>query len=279
MIEELLPGGVASAEAYGNDMASAGLFPEEEQIVARAVEKRRAEFTAGRACARRALSRLGVPPVPIPRGERGCPRWPAGVVGSITHCPGYRAAAVAPAASVITLGIDAEPHVPLPDGILEMIASPAELIQLRALRRIAPGICWGRLLFSAKESVYKAWFPLSRRWLGFGDAVVTADPAAQTFTARLLVEGPEVSGKRLTCYRGRWLVRQGLVLTAIAVPVAGGTPAGAAAGRLRNPRKGTPAPESPAAFPAAFPRSRVPGRFPLPLTGAAGPAPCGRASA
>ena len=70
------------------------------------------------------------------------------------------------------------------------IARPEELPHAAAVRADVPHVHWDRLLFSAKESVYKAWFPLARRWLGFEDAVVMIDPSAGTFQARLLVVGP-----------------------------------------------------------------------------------------
>ena len=73
------------------------------------------------------------------------------------------------------------------------------------------------MLFCAKESVYKAWFPLTGRWLGFEQAHITLDPAAGAFTARLLVPGPEVDGRELTAFDGRWLARGGLIITAISV--------------------------------------------------------------
>jgi len=78
-------------------------------------------------------------------------------------------------------------------------------------------VCWHRLLFSAKESVYKAWFPLTGRWLGFEEAAVDFDPVQRTFTARLLVEGPVVNGTELTSFEGRWLVSNGLVAAAIVI--------------------------------------------------------------
>jgi 4'-phosphopantetheinyl transferase EntD len=83
-----------------------------------------------------------------------------------------------------------------------------------------PGICWDRLLFSAKESVYKTWFPLTRSWLGFESADVVIDPHAGTFTARLLVPGPLVNGVPLTRLNGRWLSDQGFLVTAVVVPAA-----------------------------------------------------------
>jgi 4'-phosphopantetheinyl transferase EntD len=214
MIEEILPTCIASAEEF-DDPPHVALFAEEEAAVARAVEKRRREFATGRHCARAALAVLGLPPAPVLRGERGAPRWPDGIVGSITHCDGYRAAAAARGRDVLTVGLDAEPDQPLPDLVLGAISGPAERAMLSALAATAPGTCWDRLLFSAKESVYKAWFPLTGRWLGFTDAVVTVSPADGTFEARLLVTGAEAGGRPLTSFAGRWLARNGLLVTAV----------------------------------------------------------------
>jgi 4'-phosphopantetheinyl transferase EntD len=121
VMEKILPASVVSAEAF-TDPDDVVLFPEEAATMARAVDKRRREFATGRNCARVALGRLGVPPVPIVRGERGAPVWPPGIVGSITHCDGYRAAAVARDRDVLAVGIDAEPNEPLPAGVLEIVS-------------------------------------------------------------------------------------------------------------------------------------------------------------
>ncbi len=219
MLEQLLPASVAVHESLAD--LDAALFTEEEELVARAVEKRRREFTTGRACARKALARLGLEPQPILSGSRGAPRWPEGVVGSITHCEGFRACAVARGAEWLTLGIDAEPAQPLPTGLLPDISLPGERALLGELAREEPGVSWDRLLFSAKESVYKAWFPLAERWLGFEDAELAIDLPRSSFSARLLVPGPLVEGKELSGFEGRWLVDRGLILTAIAVPASG----------------------------------------------------------
>jgi 4'-phosphopantetheinyl transferase EntD len=210
LLDSLVPAGVACSEAFADDPADT-LFPAEQDVVARAVAKRRNEFTGVRGCARRALAALGLPPAPILPGERGAPGWPAGVVGSMTHCDGYRGAALARQKQVRTIGIDAEPDAPLPDGVLAAIALEPEVQMLRRLAEDG-GPHWDRLLFSAKESVYKAWFPLARSWLNFEEARVTFDPVAGTFQARLLVPGP------VTGFSGTWLARRGLVITAIVVP-------------------------------------------------------------
>ena len=221
MIAELLPAEVAAEDIVGAD-PSAALLPEEEDLVARAVRKRRLEVTNVRTAARRALARIGVPPVPILRGPKGQPLWPDGVVGSMTHTAGYCAAAVADVGKIRSVGIDAEEHDRLPEGVLEAVTLPQERIMLH---RLGTETHWDRLLFSAKESTYKAWFPLTGRWLGFEDAHITIDPADGTFSVRLLIDGAVTDGgPPLTGFAGRYLVRDGYVLTAITVPVTSGSP-------------------------------------------------------
>jgi 4'-phosphopantetheinyl transferase EntD len=218
MIERILSPPVVAAESFGDD-PGAILYPEEQAIIANAVESRRREFATGRMCARAALARLGQPAVAVLRGPGGAPQWPEGIVGSVTHCNGYRAAAVASAKDVVSLGVDAEPDEPLPDhGMLDLIALEQERVRLRELAARTPGTCWDRLLFTAKESVYKTWFPLARRWLGFESADVVIDAHEGTFTTRLLVHGPLVNGSPLTLLHGRWLACHGLLMTAIVVP-------------------------------------------------------------
>jgi 4'-phosphopantetheinyl transferase EntD len=219
VIEKILPGAVACAEAF-DDPPDAVLYPQEEAVISRAVEKRRREFRTVRHCARLALRELGLPPAAVLPGEHREPLWPPGVVGSMTHCAGYRAAVVAHSENLLTLGIDAEPHQRLPPDVLTAIALADEQVQIAELAAAHGAAHWDRILFCAKETVYKAWFPLTRRWLGFHDAAVTIDPAEGTFFARLLVRGPTVTGHVLAEFDGRWLINDSLVITAIAVPAA-----------------------------------------------------------
>jgi 4'-phosphopantetheinyl transferase EntD len=208
MLAEIVPATVHAVEVF-DDPPDVRLYPDEERCVARAVPRRRLEFATGRHCARLALARLGVAPVAIVRGERGAPRWPDGVVGSITHCAGYRAAAVARASDLRTIGIDAEPNEPLPRDVIDLVSLPPERARLTALATADRDVAWDRLLFSAKESVYKAWAPLVGSFLDFDGAEITFDPAAGAFLARLLVPGgPAVLA-------GRFVVRDGLALTAV----------------------------------------------------------------
>ncbi len=218
MIEEILPGQVVAVEA-NDDSAEAMLFEEEQALLAGAVDKRRREFSTGRICAHSALRQLGYPASAILRGARGEPLWPEGVVGSITHCDGYRAAAVARSNKILTVGIDAEPHAQLPEGVLEQIVRTEELAALRRLGSEEPQLHWDRLLFSAKESVYKACYPLSQRRLDFEQVSVAFDLSRRTFLARLLMTGPTLADEPLRVLSGRWMVEEGIALTAIAMGV------------------------------------------------------------
>ncbi|TLS47429.1 4'-phosphopantetheinyl transferase superfamily protein [Streptomyces montanus] len=218
MVGSLLPTPIITAETFTDPPLPAPLFPAEEKLITGAAAGRRREFGTCRACARQALERLGIPPVAILRDPHGAPLWPSGVVGSLTHCAGYRAAAVARAADVAALGIDAEPHAPLRHStVLERVTIPEERKQLAALSACRPDIRWDRLLFAVKESIYKAWYPLTEVVLDFDDSVVAIHPHSGTFKARMLGRNPIVNGVRLSTFHGRWLIAEGLVVTAAAL--------------------------------------------------------------
>jgi enterobactin synthetase component D / holo-[acyl-carrier protein] synthase len=206
---------LASAELYADPPGLAPM-PDEEPLIARSVAKRRNEFITVRHCARLALGELGLPPVPILKGDKGEPCWPDGVVGSLTHCAGYRGAVVGRGAAVRSVGVDAEPHDVLPHGVLDAISLPEERSELAAL---PAGVHWDRILFCAKEATYKAWFPLTKRWLGFEDAHITlsvdGSGSGGTFESVILIDGATLSGPPLTSLAGRWSVERELVLTAI----------------------------------------------------------------
>ena len=185
------------------------LYPEEKAYVSRTVERRRREFVTVRRCAALALERLGERrPVQVP-GAHGEPAWPHAVVGSMTHCEGYRAAAVAQRSFMRSIGIDAEVNEPLPDGVLRVVARGSELSGLRDLRAGGGSVAYDRLLFSVKESLFKAWFPIVQTWMDFEDAKV-----------RLLQNGSFVaivslpSGVAVPC-RGRWRGADGLLVTMV----------------------------------------------------------------
>ncbi|MFG2193342.1 4'-phosphopantetheinyl transferase [Streptomyces sp. NPDC048639] len=218
VIEEIVPATVSAADLRGEttDASLSALFPQEAVVVSRSVNRRKREFADVRMCARRALENLGHDPVPVLPDAWGAPRWPSGITGSMTHCAGYRAAALARRADVLAIGIDAERDGPLGEGTLPVIALPAEAESVTRLSSIRPQLCWDRMLFSAKEAVFKVWYPLTGQRLTFRDAEIVFDPSAGTFTAHLRESG---AARRFPSgLPGRWLARDGLLVTAITVP-------------------------------------------------------------
>lgn len=197
--------------------APGSLTRAEARDVASAVPSRRREFAAGRACARSALADLGHHGWSLNRGPRGEPLWPPGVVGSISHCPGFAAAAAAPSAGTLALGIDVEVDAPLPRDVAAEVLSAEETASVRGLAaqdRVTP---WERLLFSAKESLFKAWYPLRHEWLGFEEAHVELEPDG-TFRAHLLRPDHAPLPRVVT---GRWARGDGVLVTAVTLPASG----------------------------------------------------------
>ncbi len=165
---------VATPEMY------AGVLAESERAgTYRMIERRLREFTAGRVSARKALSRLGAPVGGIARGPDRLPQWPAGVVGSITHCAGLCVAVVARVSDCGAIGIDAEPATPLDPDLRGSVCRPAEHDRFRGLPPLS-GADWPKVAFSIKESFYKAWFPVTGTPLDFTEVELTIDPVART---------------------------------------------------------------------------------------------------
>lgn len=178
----VLPHDIVAVEAYG-DAPPEPLFPDETTYVAHAIERRRMEFARGRTCARLALAAFGRPRAAIVAGPDRAPVWPAGIVGSISHCRDYTCAAVGEARAYRALGIDAEVMQELEPGVAKLVVSPAEA---RSLASLPGGVSWSCVAFSAKEAFYKAQYALTRTFLDFLDVAVAIDASAGQFTITLL---------------------------------------------------------------------------------------------
>jgi 4'-phosphopantetheinyl transferase EntD len=142
------------------------LLDAEAATIASPVAAARRASGAARVVARELLARLGHAGFALRRGASGEPLWPAGVTGSLAHDDTVAVAAVGWQREIGIVGIDIEPAAPLPRDMLALVATPEEL----------PGIAddplQGRLLFAAKEAVYKACYPLDRVFLEFHDIEV-----------------------------------------------------------------------------------------------------------
>lgn len=178
-----------------------------------AIPKRRREFAAGRAAARMAMVRLGLPEQAIPMGEDRAPVWPDGLLGSISHTPDACLAAVARDGDKRLLGLDLEPDVPLDPELWPIVCTPAERDWLDDAAEPARA---AKLIFCAKESAYKAQYPRSRTLIDFHAIEVLPDTRAGTFTARF--RRPVPPFRRNDPLEGRFAAGNGLIATVVTDP-------------------------------------------------------------
>jgi 4'-phosphopantetheinyl transferase EntD len=200
VLASLVPDHVVTAESRPGGRHPA-LLPEERPLVANAVERRRREFEEGRDCAHRVLSRLGWAGFPVLSGKNREPLWPPGVIGSITHCDGYVAAAagrVADLRGIRGLGIDAEVRSPLAPEVGRLVLTEREQV----LMSTPEGATHATSIFSAKEAIYKCWFPLTGRWLDYQDAEIDLDVGTGRFEVRLLPSAAGPPGEQQLSFAG-----------------------------------------------------------------------------
>jgi 4'-phosphopantetheinyl transferase EntD len=199
-LRAMLPAGagVGAALASGDH----ALWPGE--ALARAVLKRQREFAAGRAAARAALADIGAAAVALPRRPDRAPEWPAGVAGSISHSDDVALAAVVRGGP--SPGIDVEPDADLPANVVGTILSEAERATLGSLRL-------ARVVFSVKESFFKAQHPRTGQMIGFDAAQVALTRSGFALTVAHSLPGLP-AGTRLS---GHWAACEGHILTALVI--------------------------------------------------------------
>lgn len=152
------------------------LRPEEAASLTSRIPEAQRASGAARTVARELLVQLGLSDAQVPKGPGGEPVWPAGVVGSLAHDDQVAVAAVGLQRDFGSIGVDVEPARALPADMLELVASADEL------RRIDRDPLKARLLFAAKEAVYKAAYRPDRTFLEFPD--IEIDLAAGRATTR-----------------------------------------------------------------------------------------------
>jgi 4'-phosphopantetheinyl transferase EntD len=217
----LFPAGVEAVFTDGT-IDPPELPPEEAAAVRNAVPSRQREFSLGRWCAHRALARLALDTPIIPVAADRAPIWPAGVVGSITHCKGFVGAAAARRSSLRSIGFDAERADPLSAELVRLICTGPEIAWIAeqsadrsAEQSPAPQLDWPKAMFSAKEAVYKCIAPVFGRMLDFLDVTLAIDVDSLAFTM--------TSGELdLAAVRGQLAVSRAFVFACAFIPATNG---------------------------------------------------------
>lgn len=156
---------------------TASLFHEEHALAASLSGKRRDAFTTGRWLTQQLQHQVIGSAAAVRRGEDRAPVWPAGCLGSITHTHDLVAAAVIRESEARAVGIDLEQQGRVREHLFPRVLTPAERDRMSALAEDARRNL-ATLIFSAKESVYKALNPLLKRYIGFQEVEVMLDARA-----------------------------------------------------------------------------------------------------
>ncbi|MCZ6571267.1 MAG: 4'-phosphopantetheinyl transferase superfamily protein [Deltaproteobacteria bacterium] len=203
------------------------LFLEERHLIERAVKARQMEFSTGRELARELLARLGVHGLPILSGDDRSPIWPEGIVGSISHTRTLCTVAVALRSDVLAIGIDLEHDESIGPELWRSICAREELFWIGQRPAEEQGALV-RLIFSAKECVYKCQYPETRVPLEFHDVRVTLDLERGRFSAELSKDAPPIAatGDRL---QGVFARSDGHLCTGMVIPAR-------PAGKIRSKR-------------------------------------------
>ena len=210
-LKDLFSSSIAITETRNTKIDASFLSLAERTYLENVSQNRKREFIAGRFCAHEAMVLANIPAKHIQIGEKGEPIWPSNIVGSITHSHGYAAAAVARKSDILSLGIDAEVDEPLSSKVLRRISNDQE----HQWAKTVGGTLVqhpGKVLFSAKEATYKAWYPITHEWLGFKEALINFHDQGNTFTVHIQKNGP------IKEMHGKYMIREDVIVTAIEVP-------------------------------------------------------------
>ena len=210
-LKDLFSSSVAITETRNAKIDASFLSLAERTYLENVSQNRKREFIAGRFCAHEAMVLANITAKHIQIGEKGEPIWPSNIVGSITHSHGYAAAAVARKSDILSLGIDAEVDEPLSSKVLRRISNDQE----HQWAKTVGGTLVqhpGKVLFSAKEATYKAWYPITHEWLGFKEALINFHDQGNTFTVHIQKNGP------IKEMHGKYMIREDVIVTAIEVP-------------------------------------------------------------
>ena len=215
ILDDICPPCVVAFELTGSARAS-DLYPQEREETASFGETRRSEFSAGRLCAKRALAEFGIVNFPLQINNDRRPRWPDGIVGSISHTRDYCAALVARATDVSAIGFDVERTERIGEELWDALFTSRERERLCA-RLPAQRTIDATIIFSAKEAFYKCHFAQSPSWLDFTDVEIEILPGAVDESAGAFKIRPCSARVSRAEYNGRFIIARGIAATSVVV--------------------------------------------------------------
>ena len=167
-VEVQLAGGIVNEQVKP-------VHADEWQLVANASLKRQREFTCGRYYAHQLLIAAGYGDCFVDRDDKGCPIWPDGVIGSISHTNDYCVAVLSANTATAALGVDLEECGRMKESLWPRLFTDQEIQQIRAVRSPAESMRLAAIIFSAKEAFYKCDYPLNGRSYDFREVEVTVN--------------------------------------------------------------------------------------------------------
>jgi enterobactin synthetase component D len=176
---------------------------------------RKQEYIAGRYCAFKAAKQLSAEIHNIENASTREPIWPLGLAGSISHSKNMAISCVAKSENYLSLGIDAEDFI-RPQGAQDIIGTVASLEEASYINGLNDQAAL-TILFSAKEALYKALFPISRCFIDFKEVrLVSLDLEKKSFELELISEQKELA-KFLGSYTGSFRIENQTVVTLITI--------------------------------------------------------------
>lgn len=197
-LRALLPAEVSVA-AVAVDDAKAQADDAEIAALGNVVDKRRAEFVAGRYAARLALGGRDLPQTAILIGEHRQPLPPAGAVLSITHDDSHAIAMAASELQCLGLGVDLTDADSLQENLVKSVCGESDLMNLQPGESIEQR---AKLVFCLKEALFKAIFPQVGDWMDFSQSALSIDFMSASYQAQIFA----ADGSALPL-RGQWFGR------------------------------------------------------------------------
>jgi len=214
MLIDIIPDFV-ECEIIHQNIVNPEVHPIEKTLIQNASESRKIEFLNGRQCAHYALTKLGQNSTEaILIGKNREPIWPDNIVGSITHCDGYCAVAVAFSSNINCLGIDAELNTKFSDKLLSTTQTDNEITTNKELENRSSDICINKLVFSAKESFFKLIFPYIKCYLNFKDVEISVNMKLKTFSV-LILNVDMVNKIKFSLLHGKFIYNSTHIVTCI----------------------------------------------------------------